>query len=94
MFSSGRKSSQYRISNIVEKDCGRDVLMFWVGIMANRYTDCHVFDSGTLIGLWYRDEILAPYLRLFFGEYGPNLILMDDSAHSHRAQLVDECFKS
>ncbi|GFU98923.1 hypothetical protein TNCV_3381691 [Trichonephila clavipes] len=43
---------------------------------------------------WDRDEILAPYGRLFHREYGLNFILLDDNARRHRTQLVDECLQS
>ncbi|GFW66474.1 transposable element Tcb2 transposase [Trichonephila clavipes] len=37
-----------------------------------------------------RDEILAPYCRLFHGAYGSNFVLINGNACKHRAQLVDE----
>lgn len=87
--------SRYQPSNIVEKDhYGGGGLMVWAGIMADGRTDLHVFDRGTLTGQRYRDEILAPYVRLFRGAYGPNFLFMDDNARPHRAQLVDDYLES
>ncbi|GFY07540.1 transposable element Tc1 transposase [Trichonephila clavipes] len=68
--------------------------MAWAGIMADRYTDVHVFDRGVLTGQWYRNEILALYLRLFRGSYRPNFLFMDDNALPHSSQLVDEFLRS
>ncbi|GFV35995.1 hypothetical protein TNCV_2867531 [Trichonephila clavipes] len=46
-------------------------------------------ESGTLTSQRYRDEILAPYVRLFYGVYGPNFIFADDNAFLHKARFVD-----
>ncbi|GFV65016.1 hypothetical protein TNCV_763581 [Trichonephila clavipes] len=45
--------------------------------MADRHTDLHVFNRGTLKSQQYRDDILAPYIKLF---RGPNFICMDDNS--------------
>ncbi|GFY08141.1 transposable element Tcb2 transposase [Trichonephila clavipes] len=62
--------SQYRPSNIIEKDhLGRSGLMVWSGIMADGHTDLYVFDRCAQANQRYKNEILAPYVRLFRGEY-------------------------
>jgi hypothetical protein len=38
----------------------------------------------------YRDEILAPIIRLYAGAIGDDFILMDDNARLHRARIVNE----
>ena len=45
---------------------------------------------GTVTAQRYRDEVLAPYVRLFQGAVGEDFIFMDDNARPHRALLVDE----
>ncbi|GBO43095.1 hypothetical protein AVEN_104873-1 [Araneus ventricosus] len=62
--------------------------------MLDGRTPLHVFERGTVTGVRYRDEILEPYVRLFRGAVGPELILMDDNARPHRALLVDEFLES
>ncbi|GBM09329.1 Transposable element Tc1 transposase [Araneus ventricosus] len=69
-------------------------LMVWAGIMLDDRTPLHVFESGTVTGVRYRDEILEPYVSLFRGAVGPEFILMDDNARPHRALLVDEFLES
>jgi hypothetical protein len=43
-----------------------------------------------LTGIRYRDEILAPIVRLYAGANGDDFILMDDNATPHRARIVNE----
>ncbi|GBO37254.1 hypothetical protein AVEN_127362-1, partial [Araneus ventricosus] len=62
--------------------------------MLDGRTPLHVFERGTVTGVRYRDEILEPYVCLFRGAVGPEFILMDDNARSHRALLVDEFLES
>ncbi|GFX86972.1 DDE_3 domain-containing protein [Trichonephila clavipes] len=68
--------------------------MVWVGIMADGHTNLYVFDRGTLTGQWYRDDILVPYVKLFYGAYEPNPIFMDDNTLPHRDQLDNEYLQS
>lgn len=65
-------------------------VMVWAGIMMDGRTDLHFFDTGSVTGQRYRDEVLEPYVRLFRGAVGPNFIFMDDNAPCHRAVLVDD----
>ncbi|GFT28020.1 transposable element Tcb2 transposase [Trichonephila clavipes] len=84
--------SRHRLSNIVEKDhYGQYRLKRHHD---SGHTDLNVLDKGTLTGRGDRNEILAPYVRLFRDEYGPNSILMDDDTRKHRAQLVDDYLRS
>ncbi|GFY14194.1 uncharacterized protein TNCV_3613831 [Trichonephila clavipes] len=64
--------------------------MIWAGIMADEDTDLHMFDRSFLTGQRYRNEILAPYFRLFRGAYGPNFIFTDNYASPHKAEFVNE----
>ncbi|GFY48973.1 transposable element Tc3 transposase [Trichonephila inaurata madagascariensis] len=57
--------------------------------MADGYTDLYVSERSSQTCQRYRDDILAPYDRLFCAAYGPNFIFSDDNACLYRAQLVD-----
>lgn len=82
-------------SNIMERDrFGSRGVMVWGGIMIDGRTPLHVFDSGSVTGERYREEILEPYVRLFRGAYGSDFLFMDDNARPHRANLVDEFLES
>ncbi|GFV84786.1 uncharacterized protein TNCV_4297681 [Trichonephila clavipes] len=56
-------------------------------------TDLHV-QSVTMTGYIYRDVILEQHVRLFRGAMGAELLFMDDNAHPHRANIVDQCLQS
>ncbi|GBN69149.1 hypothetical protein AVEN_128502-1 [Araneus ventricosus] len=87
--------TRYLPSNVGEIDhYGGGGLMVCAGIMLDGRTRLHVFERGTVTSVRYRDEILEPYVRLFRGAVGPELILMDDNARPHRALLVDEFLES
>lgn len=89
------RGTRYLPSNVREIDhYGGGGLMVWAGIMLDGRTPLHVFDSGTVTGVRYRDEVLEPYVRLFRGAVGPEFILMDDNARPHRALLLDEFLES
>ncbi|KFM69674.1 Transposable element Tcb2 transposase, partial [Stegodyphus mimosarum] len=55
--------------------------------MVDGRTDLHFFDTGSVTGQRYRDEVLEP---LFRGAVGPDFIFMDDNAPCHRSVLVDD----
>ncbi|GFU79848.1 transposable element Tcb1 transposase [Trichonephila clavipes] len=42
----------------------------------------------------YRDVILEQHARLFRGAMDAELLFMNDNAHPHRANIVDECLQS
>ena len=50
--------------------------------------------SNWLTTVSYRDEILAPHVLLFRDAVGPNFLLIDDNARSHRTQMVDVILKT
>jgi hypothetical protein len=64
--------------------------MVWGGISYDGSTDLYVIRNGSLAGIGYRDEILAPIVRLYAGAIGDDFILMDDNARPHRAGIVNE----
>ncbi|GFU70705.1 transposable element Tcb2 transposase [Trichonephila clavipes] len=47
-----------------------------------------------MTGHIYRDVILEQHIRLFRGAMGAEFLFMDDNAHPHRANIVDECLQS
>ncbi|GFT06177.1 transposable element Tcb1 transposase [Trichonephila clavipes] len=65
----------------------------WGGIILGSRTDLHI-QSVTMTGHIYRDVILEQHVRLFRGAMGAEFLFMDDNAHRHRANIVDECLQS
>ncbi|GFX09588.1 transposable element Tc3 transposase [Trichonephila clavipes] len=65
-------------------------VMVWAGIMMNFRTDLQFFDTGSVTAQRNRDEVLEPYVRLFRGAVGLDIIFMDDNAPCHRAVLIDD----
>ncbi|GFX12385.1 transposable element Tc3 transposase [Trichonephila clavipes] len=47
-----------------------------------------------MTGHIYRDVVLEQHVRLFRGAMGAEFLFMDDNAHPHRANIVDECLQS
>ncbi|GFU98750.1 uncharacterized protein TNCV_1214661 [Trichonephila clavipes] len=47
-----------------------------------------------MTGYIYRGVILEQHVRLFRGSMGAEFLFMDDNAHPHRANIVDECLQS
>ncbi|GFX99510.1 transposable element Tcb1 transposase [Trichonephila clavipes] len=47
-----------------------------------------------MTGLMNWDVILKQHVRLFRGAMGAEFLFMDDNAHPHRANIVDECLQS
>ncbi|GFW03616.1 transposable element Tcb2 transposase [Trichonephila clavipes] len=62
--------------------------------MLNGQTELHIFDTGSVIGDRYCEEILLPHVRLFRGANGPDFIFMDDNAGPHRTLAVEELLES
>ena len=58
--------------------------------MLNNRTPLHVIDADTLNAHRYGDEILEAYMRLFRGAFGSSFMFIDDNAHPHRAQIIDD----
>ncbi|GFW11227.1 transposable element Tcb2 transposase [Trichonephila clavipes] len=89
------RGSRNHPSNIIERDRygGRDVLV-WGGIMLGSRTDLHIFDAGSVNGTRYCNEILLPYVRLFRGAMGLQLLFMDDNAPCHRTVAAEQLLES
>ncbi|GFX55906.1 transposable element Tc3 transposase [Trichonephila clavipes] len=68
---------------------GRGVLV-WGGIMLGSRTDLHIFDTGSVNGTRYCNEILLPYVRLFRSAMGLQLVFMDDNAPCHRTVAAEQ----
>ncbi|GFX51088.1 transposable element Tcb1 transposase [Trichonephila clavipes] len=88
------RGSRNHPSNIIESDRygGRGVLV-WGGIMLGSRTDLHIFDAGSVNGTRYCNEILLPYVRLFRGAMGLQLLFMDDNAQCHRTVAAEQLLK-
>ncbi|GFT03851.1 transposable element Tcb1 transposase [Trichonephila clavipes] len=65
------RGSRNHPSNIIERDrYGSRSVLLWGGIMLGSRTDLHIFDAGSVNGTRYCNEILLPYVRLFWRRYG------------------------
>ncbi|GFW82780.1 transposable element Tcb2 transposase [Trichonephila clavipes] len=89
------RGSRNHPSNIIERDRyeGRGVLV-WGDIMLGSRTDLHIFDAGSVNGTRYCNEILLPYVRLFRGAMGLQLLFMDDNAPCHRTVAAEQLLES
>ncbi|GFV48969.1 transposable element Tcb2 transposase [Trichonephila clavipes] len=90
------RGSRNHPSNINERDRygGRGVLV-WGGIMLGSRTDLHIIlDAGSVNGTRYCNEILLPYVRLFRGAMGLQLLFMDDNAPCHRTVAAEQLLES
>ncbi|GFV04847.1 transposable element Tcb2 transposase [Trichonephila clavipes] len=89
------RGSRNHSSNIIERYRygGRGVLV-WRGIMLGSRTDIHIFDAGSVNGTRYCNEILLPYVRLFRGAMGLQLLFMDDNAPCHRTVAAKQLLES
>jgi hypothetical protein len=67
--------------------------MVWGDISYDGSTDLYGIRNGSLTCIRYRDEILAPIVRLYAGAIGDDFILMDDNARPHRARIGNEYFQ-
>ncbi|GFS81982.1 transposable element Tcb1 transposase [Trichonephila clavipes] len=87
-------STRYHQENTIERRrYGGAGWLVWLGIILGSRTDLHV-QSVTMSGHIYRDVILEQHVRLFWGAMGAEFLFMDDNAHPHRANNVDECLRS
>jgi hypothetical protein len=64
--------------------------MVWGDISYDGSTDLYVIRNGSLTCIIYRDEIIAPIVRLYAGAIVDDFILMDDNARPHRARIGNE----
>ncbi|GFV77903.1 DDE_3 domain-containing protein [Trichonephila clavipes] len=86
--------TRYHQENTFERHrYGGEGWLVWGGIILGSRTDLHV-QSVTMTGRIYRDVILEQHVRLFRGAMGAEFLFMDDNAHLHRANIVDECLQS
>ncbi|GFT30021.1 transposable element Tcb2 transposase [Trichonephila clavipes] len=76
--------TRFYSSNIKERHrYGGPGVLVWKGIMLNGRTELHIFDTWSVIGDRYCEEVLLPHVRLFRGVTGPDFIFMDDNAWPH-----------
>ncbi|GFV74427.1 transposable element Tc1 transposase [Trichonephila clavipes] len=68
--------------------------MVWTGLPWDGRTHLYIFERGTVDAVRYRDEVLEPYGHVFMCAFGPDFILIDDSARRDRPHLVDEILYS
>ncbi|GFU98109.1 ryanodine receptor [Trichonephila clavipes] len=86
--------TRYLQENTIERHLyGGAGWLVWGGIILRFRTELHV-RSVTMTGHIYRDVILEQHVRLFRGAMGTEFLFMDDNAHPHRANIVDECLQS
>ena len=61
--------------------------MVWGGITMTDRTDLHVC-QGRVTGMYYLDNVLAPYVIPFARRHGRGFVFQDDNAGVHRARVV------
>ncbi|GFW13745.1 transposable element Tcb2 transposase [Trichonephila clavipes] len=89
------RGSRNHPSNIIERDrYGVYGVLVWGGILLGSRTDLHIFDAASVIGTRYCDEILLPYVRLFRGAMGLQVLFMDDNAPCHRTVAAEKLLES
>ncbi|GFV37062.1 transposable element Tcb1 transposase [Trichonephila clavipes] len=71
---------------------GRSI-MVWAEISLADRTHLHIFKRGSVTAIRYRDEVLESIVRLCAAAVGPTLVLMDNNARPHRADIVDDYLK-
>ncbi|GFX70473.1 transposable element Tcb1 transposase [Trichonephila clavipes] len=69
-------------------------IMVWAGISLGYRNDLHIFKRGSVTAVRYRGEVLEPIVRLYAVAVGNTFVLMDDKAHPHRAEIVDDYLES
>ncbi|GFU13957.1 transposable element Tcb1 transposase [Trichonephila clavipes] len=90
----GVPGTRYHQENDIERHrYGAAGWLVWGGIILGSRTDLHV-QSVMMTGHIYRDVILEQHVRLFRGAICAEFLFMDDNAHPHRANIVDECHQS
>ena len=63
--------------------------MVWGGIIMTSKTDLRVC-QGRVTGVYYSDNVLAPYVIPFAQRHGPRFIFKDDNARAHLARVVTD----
>ncbi|GFV68753.1 transposable element Tcb2 transposase [Trichonephila clavipes] len=86
--------TRYHQENTIERHrYGGAGWLVWGGIILGSRTNLHV-QSVTMTEHIYRDDILEQHARLFRGAMDAEFLFMNDNAHPHRANIVDECLQS
>ncbi|GFX85134.1 transposable element Tcb2 transposase [Trichonephila clavipes] len=89
------RESRNHPSNIIERDrYGARGVLVWGGIMFGSRTDLHIFDTGSVNGTRYCNEILLQNVRLFRGAMGLQFLFMDDNAPCHRTVAAEQLLES
>ena len=57
--------------------------------MFNARTELHIFHGGKINVQRYRNKLLRPLVRLDGGAVGPEFLFLDDNAHPHRADIME-----
>ncbi|GFT38948.1 transposable element Tcb1 transposase [Trichonephila clavipes] len=92
---SRKQGTRNQPQNITEHHTfGDGSIIVWAGISLEYRTDQHIFKRGSVTAVRYRDEVLEPIVRLCAATDGPTFVLMDDNAHPHRADIVDDYLES
>ena len=83
-----RAGERYTDSARVAHDrYGGGSVMVWAGITMTGRTDLHVC-QGRVNWVYYRDNVLAPYVIPFSRRHGRGFVFQDDNARAHRARVV------
>ena len=86
-----RRGERFQDANTSEHDrYGGGSVMMWTGISRGGKTELHIVMRGMATGVRYMDEIMDVYARPYVGATGPQFLLMDENARSHRARVVEE----
>ena len=61
--------------------------MVWTEIPLDGHSEVYVCHRGVITEAWHRSEILEPIVRSYTAGIGDALILMQDNARAHTAQV-------
>ena len=62
--------------------------------MLNSRTDLHSFDTGSVIGDHYCQDVILAHEHLFRDAIGADFLFMDDNARPHRTHIVQQLLES
>ena len=62
--------------------------------MLNGQTDLHIFNTGSVTGDRYSQEVILPHVRLFRCAIGADFLFMDDNTRPHRIHAVQQLLES
>ncbi|GFV98669.1 transposable element Tcb2 transposase [Trichonephila clavipes] len=63
-------------------------------IMLYRWTELHVFDTGSVIGDRYCKEVILQHVHPFGDAVGLDFVFMDDNARPHRTADIQQLLGS